>query len=141
MLPCMCVPDFHCPWARNWNFASCGWPATTPMVASSAGVFTPLLELNSQAFLAALLVVGGYQALSPAIAMPPGDLIQFFFLANVFFAPIQILGNQYNQALTAMAGAERVFRLLDTTPEWTDAADAQQKMLSNDVFGKILLTP
>lgn len=93
--------------------------------ARTAGMFVPLLELNSQAFLAALLVVGGYRALQPEIAMPTGDLIQFFFLAGVFFAPIQILGNQYNQALTAMAGAERVFRLLDTRPEWTDAPDAR----------------
>ncbi|MFO0905501.1 MAG: ABC transporter ATP-binding protein [Pirellulales bacterium] len=92
--------------------------------ARTAGVFTPLLEFNSQAFLAALLVVGGYRALRPDIAMPTGDLIQFFFLAGIFFSPIQILGNQYNQALTAMAGAERVFRLLDTPPDWTDAVDA-----------------
>jgi ATP-binding cassette subfamily B protein len=90
----------------------------------TAGVFAPLLEFNSQAFLAALLIVGGYRALRPEIAMPTGDLIQFFFLANIFFAPIQILGVQYNQALTAMAGAERVFRVLDTPPDWSDAPDA-----------------
>jgi ATP-binding cassette subfamily B protein len=53
--------------------------------------------------------------------MTTGDLIQFFFLANIFFNPIQMLGNQYNQALTAMAGAERVFTLLDTPPDWHDA--------------------
>ena len=48
--------------------------------------------------------------------MPIGDLIQFWFLAGLFFSPIQVLGNQYNQALTAMAGAERVFDLLDQQP-------------------------
>ncbi len=84
----------------------------------------PLLEFNTQFFVAALLVVGGYRVLNPQIQTPAGDLIQFFFLANIFFHPIQILGNQYNQALTAMAGAERVFALLDRPPEWTDAADA-----------------
>src|SRR5262245_20759267 len=88
------------------------------------GLLMPLLELNSQTFIAALLLVGGYRVLSPDIHMPPGDLIRFFFLANIFFSPIQILGNQYNQALTAMAGAERVFGLLDRRPEWQDAADA-----------------
>ncbi|HND53100.1 MAG TPA: ABC transporter ATP-binding protein, partial [Pirellulaceae bacterium] len=93
--------------------------------AKTAGVFMPILELNSQLFIAALLVLGGYRALSPDVQMPVGDLIQFFFLAAVFFSPIQILGNQYNQALTAMAGAERVFRLLDTKPEWTDLPDAK----------------
>jgi ATP-binding cassette subfamily B protein len=88
------------------------------------GLLMPLLEFNSQTFIAALLLVGGYRVLSPEIEMPPGDLIRFFFLANIFFSPIQILGNQYNQALTAMAGAERVFALLDRPPDWQDAADA-----------------
>jgi ATP-binding cassette subfamily B protein len=86
----------------------------------------PLLELNSQTFIAAILLVGGYRVLSPEIQMPPGDLIRFFFLANIFFSPIQILGNQYNQALTAMAGAERVFGLLNRQPEWSDAAGAYE---------------
>ncbi len=89
------------------------------------GLLMPLLELNSQTFIAALLLVGGYRVLSPEIEMPPGDLIRFFFLANIFFSPVQILGNQYNQALTAMAGAERVFGLLDRQPEWGDVPDAQ----------------
>src|SRR6185312_13914488 len=48
----------------------------------------------------------------------------FFLLANQFFAPIAIIGNQYNQALIAMAGAERVFRLIDATPDWVDAPEA-----------------
>ncbi|MFM7866351.1 MAG: ATP-binding cassette domain-containing protein, partial [Planctomycetaceae bacterium] len=34
------------------------------------------------------------------------------------------MGSQYNQALTAMAGAERLYRLLDTQPEWGDVPDA-----------------
>lgn len=88
--------------------------------ARTAGVFLPLLEFNSQFFIATLLLVGGYRVLNPAVHMTTGDLIQFFFLANIFFNPIQMLGNQYNQALTAMAGAERVFNLLDTAADWTD---------------------
>ncbi len=53
-------------------------------------------------------------------------LIQFLFLSNAFFAAIPNLGNQYNQALTAMAGAERVFTLLDVKPDWQDAPDAAE---------------
>src|SRR5262249_15614915 len=90
----------------------------------TAGVFLPLLELSSQLFIAALLLVGGFRVFGAQMA--PGDLIQFFFLANIFFNPIQMLGNQYNQALTAMAGAERVFKLLDTPPEWCDVASPVQ---------------
>jgi ATP-binding cassette subfamily B protein len=57
--------------------------------------------------------------------MEVGDLVMFFFLANLFFDPVQAIGNQLNQALMAMAGAERLFRMLDQKPEWQDAADAK----------------
>src|ERR1700685_3815116 len=40
--------------------------------------------------------------------MEVGDLVMFFFLANLFFDPVQVIGNQLNQALMAMAGAERL---------------------------------
>ena len=92
--------------------------------ARSSAVFLPLLEFNGQLFLAILLVVGGYQALGHEV--PLQALIQFLFLSNAFFAAIPNLGNQYNQALTAMAGAERVFTLLDVQPDWRDAPDARQ---------------
>ena len=93
-------------------------------VVRHSAVFLPLLEFNGQLFIAILLVVGGVQALAGDVAI--GALVQFLFLANLFFNPIPVLGNQYNQALTAMAGAERVLRLLDTPPAWTDAPDAQR---------------
>ena len=90
----------------------------------TSAIFLPLLELNSQFFIAMLLVVGGYRTLNPEIARPVGDIVQFFFLSNLFFEPIKNLGSQFTNALTAMVGAERVFRLLDTKPEWTDASGA-----------------
>ncbi len=88
------------------------------------GLFLPLLDLNSQVFVAGLLIVGGYRALSGGSTTEIGDLVGFFFMANMFFSPITILGNQYNQALTSMAGAERVFKLLDSQPDWSDAPGA-----------------
>jgi ATP-binding cassette subfamily B protein len=90
--------------------------------ARTSGILVPLLELNSQFFIAALLLLGGWRVLHGQMSLT--DLIQFFFLANLFFAPIATLGNQYNTAVVAMAGAERVFRLIDRVPEWTDAPDA-----------------
>jgi len=102
--------------------------------ARSAGVFVPLLELNSQAFLASILILGGYRVLTPGIGAPVGELIQFMFLANVFFQPIQTLGDQYNQALLTLAGAERVRQFLAITPDWVDAPTATP--LTN-VFGQV----
>jgi ATP-binding cassette subfamily B protein len=92
--------------------------------ARQSAVFQPLLELNGQTFLAVLLVVGGYQALAGEV--PLHALIQFLFLSNAFFGAIPMIGTQYNQALTAMAGAERVFALLDLKPEWVDEPGARE---------------
>jgi ATP-binding cassette subfamily B protein len=91
-------------------------------LARTSAILTPLLELNSQFFVAILLLFGGWRVFHDAMGI--GDLITFFLLANQFFAPIAIIGNQYNQALVAMAGAERVFRLIDTPPDWEDAPEA-----------------
>lgn len=91
-------------------------------LARTSAILTPLLELNSQFFVATLLMFGGWRVFNGDMTL--GALITFFLLANQFFSPIAIIGNQYNQALVAMAGAERVFRLIDTVPEWVDAPDA-----------------
>lgn len=93
--------------------------------ARTSAIFIPLLELNSQFFIASLLLIGGYRVIDPQIAADPGNLIRFFFLTNLFFSPIQSIGNQFSVALAAMAGAERVFRLLDRKPEWQDSPDAR----------------
>ncbi len=91
--------------------------------ARHSALFQPLLEFNGQLFLAILLVAGGYQALAHEVRLEA--LIQFFFLSNALFAAIPNIGNQYNQALTAMAGAERIFKLLDTRPDWREAPSAR----------------
>jgi ATP-binding cassette subfamily B protein len=96
-------------------------------LARASAVFVPLLQMKSQLFLGATALLAGYGALQPHswLHIAVGDLVMFFFLANLFFDPVQSIGNQYNQALTAMAGAERLFRLLDQEPDWRDAPDAK----------------
>jgi len=91
-------------------------------LARTSAILLPILELNSQFFIAVLLLLGGWRTFHNE--MEVSSLIQFFFLANLFFSPIAVIGNQYNQALIAMAGAERIFRMLDTKPDWEDAPDA-----------------
>jgi ABC-type multidrug transport system fused ATPase/permease subunit len=87
-------------------------------LARTSAILTPLLELNSQFFIAILLMLGGWRVFEGDMTL--GGLITFFLLANQFFSPIATIGTQYNQALIAMAGAERVFRLIDVKPDWTD---------------------
>ena len=91
-------------------------------LARTSAILLPILELNSQFFIAVLLLLGGWRSFHHEMEI--ASLIQFFFLANLFFSPIAVIGNQYNQALIAMAGAERIFGLLDAKPDWEDAPDA-----------------
>ncbi len=93
-------------------------------VARASGVLLPVLDFNSQTFNAALLLVGGWRVLDPGIHMDVGNLLRFFFLAGLFFNSIQPIAQMYSQALTAMAGAERVFRLLDSKLDWEEPATA-----------------
>jgi len=96
-------------------------------VAQASAVFVPLLQLKSQLFLGAMALLGAFGVLrwQGWLHMDVGDLVMFFFLANLFFEPVQVIGNQLNQALMAMAGAERLFRMLDQAPDWQDAATAK----------------
>ncbi|MFZ2654716.1 MAG: ABC transporter ATP-binding protein, partial [Victivallales bacterium] len=87
-------------------------------VTQAEATFLPLLEVNSQFFLSALLVYGGSRVLGHDMTL--ASFIYFFFLSGMFFSPIQVLAGQYQQALTAMAGAERLFKFLDSKPDWQD---------------------
>ena len=92
-------------------------------LARTSAILSPLLELNSQFFVAILLMLGGWRVFHGS--MDIGDLIKFFLMANQFFSPITTIGNQYNQALIAMAGAERIFQLIDIAPDWEDDSRAE----------------
>ena len=93
-------------------------------LARSSAILSPLLELNSQFFVAILLCVGGYRVFHGS--MDIGSLIKFFLMANQFFAPITIIGNQYNQALVAMASAERIVQVVDAVPDWEEPSSAKK---------------
>jgi ATP-binding cassette subfamily B protein len=103
-----------------------------------SAIFQPLLELNGQLFLAVILVLGGRQVLAGSV--PVEVMIQFLFLSSAFFAAIPNIGTQYNQALTAMAGAERVFALLDTPPDWQDPPEARALVAAPARGGSVTFT-
>lgn len=94
------------------------------VTARVSSIFLPTLEFKTQLFTALILLLGGWQVLAKDSVMPVANMVQFLFLSALFFDPIKEVGNQYATALAAMVGAERVFKLLDTPPSWSDSADA-----------------
>jgi len=60
-------------------------------------------------------------------------LYQFLFMSGLFFSSIIVIGQQFNAAMSSMAAAERVFKLLDTVPSWRDSPEAEPAELSGRV--------
>jgi len=75
-------------------------------------IFWPSIEFISTVALAAVLWFGGLRALGGS-ALTLGVLVAFIQYARQFFEPIRDLSNQYDTLQRAMAGAERIFSVLD----------------------------
>ncbi len=59
-------------------------------------------------------------------AVSVGTFIAFGTYLNMFWQPIHNISNFYNQLVTNIAGAERIFEILDTEPSIADGASAVQ---------------
>ena len=75
-------------------------------------IFFPSIEFISTVALAAVLWYGGLGAIGGS-ALTLGVLVAFIQYARQFFEPIRDLSNQYDTLQRAMAGAERIFGVLD----------------------------
>ena len=55
-----------------------------------------------------------------------GTLIAFSTYISMFWRPIMNLSNFYNQLITNISGAERIFEIMDTKPDITDAGELKE---------------
>ena len=74
--------------------------------------FRPLVEWFSTITMAAVLVIGSKMMLSLSISL--GTLIAFINLVQMFFQPVTDIAEKYTMLQSAMAGGEKVFKLMDT---------------------------
>jgi ATP-binding cassette subfamily B protein len=78
-------------------------------------LYYPVVETLSSIAIACVLWYGGHSVLSGITTL--GVLVAFMQYAQRFFRPIQDLSEKFNILQSAMAAAERVFKLLDTEPK------------------------
>jgi len=97
------------------------WSANVEAGRLTAAVM-PLMELLVAAATALVVVFGGMRVLDGSLGI--GVVIAFALYVQRFFDPIRDLVLQYTQLQRAMAGAQRIFEVLDTQPEIVDAPDA-----------------
>ncbi|MFU8827921.1 MAG: ABC transporter ATP-binding protein [Phycisphaerales bacterium] len=97
--------------------------AVNMFAAREHGLYIPLFDLAAQITAVIVLIVGAHRIQSGAMSI--SDMLGFLFFSGVFFISIVILAELYNTTLQAMAGGERIFRLLDNQPKVVDSPDAQ----------------
>jgi ATP-binding cassette, subfamily B, multidrug efflux pump len=87
-----------------------------------AMMMMPLSNVLGNFFVIVLASMGGYLALQGLVTV--GVMATFINYGKNFIQPLQQLANIFNAIQAALAGAERVFDIIDTPPEVEDAPDA-----------------
>jgi ATP-binding cassette, subfamily B, multidrug efflux pump len=87
-----------------------------------AMMLMPLSSVLGNFFVIILASFGGYLALQGLVTV--GTIATFIFYGKNFIGPLQQLANMFNTIQAALAGAERVFEIIDAPPETPDPPDA-----------------
>jgi len=90
---------------------------------SWAFMIMPLVNVMSAFSIAVVAGLGGWLALQGAVTV--GVITSFIFYSRNFVQPLRQLAELYNSVQSALAGAERIFEVVDTKPEITDKPDAE----------------
>jgi len=85
-------------------------------------IFIPTITLLTFAAAAAVLWYGGQQVIKGIVT--PGDLFAFVLFAGILIGPFGSAARVFAQIKEAQGALQRVFEILDTTPDVTDAPDA-----------------
>jgi len=88
-----------------------------------AGVLGPMTNFVNNVGFAIVAGAGGWMAVQGLVTV--GTIASFVNYARQFGRPLNQIANLYNSVQSALAGAERVFEILDEIPELADAPDAQ----------------
>ena len=84
---------------------------------SLANLIMPLLGQLGNLLTVLIAFIGGLLILNGQAGLTAGIVVAFLSLSKSFANPIQQVGQQISLITMAMAGAKRIFALLDETPE------------------------
>jgi len=96
-------------------------------------IFGPFVEFASSLGTVVVIYFGGRLAFGQVLAVE--DLVAFFLYLEMFYQPIRVLSNVWENVQESLAGAERVAELLNEEPDVKDRPDAVE--LSGRARGEI----
>lgn len=92
----------------------------------------PLTQLLGDFFVVVLAASGSWLALQGLVSV--GTIAAFVNYGHNFTAPLRQVSNLYNSIQAALAGAERVFEIIDTEGEPEDGEEPTQKAASHRII-------
>ena len=91
--------------------------------ANVLSVFIPTITLLTLIMAGGVLWYGGKQVIDES--MTPGDLLAFVLFAGILIGPFGSAARIFSQMKEGQGAMQRVFELLDTTPDVTDSPEAR----------------
>ncbi|MBR6394535.1 MAG: ABC transporter ATP-binding protein [Ruminococcus sp.] len=82
-----------------------------------ANILMPIMNNLSYLHYAITAIAGGIMVAKGIGSMTVGTVISYLQFTRQFSQPITQVSQQFNSVLTALAGAERIFRVIDEEPE------------------------
>ncbi len=87
-----------------------------------AFLLMPLTNQLGNLFIIVLAGLGGFLAIKGLVSV--GLIVTFIGYSRQFLQPVRQLSDMYNSLQSALAGAERVFEIMDTEPDMQDSENA-----------------
>jgi ATP-binding cassette subfamily B protein len=85
-----------------------------------ANIFMPIMANLGNLQYVCIAIIGGAMAISGIGGLTLGAIASFLQLSRSFTMPISQVSQQINSVAMAMAGAERIFELMDEKPEYDE---------------------
>lgn len=85
-----------------------------------ANILMPIMNNLSYLHYAVTAIAGGIMAVKGIDGITIGTVVTYLQLTRSFSQPITQVSQQFNSVLTALAGAERIFAVIDEEPEADD---------------------
>ncbi|OPY90083.1 MAG: putative ABC transporter ATP-binding protein [Syntrophus sp. PtaU1.Bin208] len=98
-----------------------------------SGLVPPLMNMVNNLSFAVVAALGGWMVVGGTLSI--GIIASFLNYSKQFARPINELANSYNTFQAALAGAERVFEVMDEEPEQGDDPDAS---ILREVAGEVV---
>lgn len=98
-----------------------------------SGFIGPVMNVMKNASFAIIAAAGGWMAIEGMVTI--GVVVSFLSYSRQFNDPINQVANQFNMLQSAVAGAERVFEIIDTPTEY---AEKQPVKDVEDLSGEVI---